>query len=169
MKQNVLLTGATGFLGKYIIEELKNKDYNIIAIGRNEKIARERETESCKFYLKDFANKESIEEIFEMQKVDIVLHCGALSSAWGKWEDFYKCNVVGTQNMAELSLKYNVKRFIYISSPSIYSEKRNRQNIKENEYNPKNTLNYYIKSKIMSEKIVEETNKKGLYTVTLRP
>ena len=169
MKQNVLLTGATGFLGKYIIEELKNKDYNIIAIGRNEKIARERETENCKFYLKDFANKESIEEIFKMQKVDIVLHCGALSSAWGKWEDFYKCNVLGTQNMAELSLKYNVKRFIYISSPSIYSEKRNRQNIKENEYNPKNTLNYYIKSKIMSEKIVEEINKKGLYTVILRP
>ena len=169
MKQTILLTGATGFLGKYIIDELKDKNYNIIAIGRNKKIAKEREKKDCKFFIKDFSDKNSIEEIFQTNKIDIVLHCGALSSAWGKWKDFYDANVLGTQNLATLSLKYKVKRFIYISSPSIYTERKDRYNIKENEYNDKNKLNYYIKSKIMSEKILEEINKKGLYTVILRP
>ena len=169
MKQNVLLTGATGFLGKYVIDELKNKDYNIIAIGRNEKIAKERETKDCKFFIKDFSDKNSIEDIFQTKRIDIVLHCGALSSAWGKWKDFYDCNVLGTQNLASLALKYKVKKFIYISSPSIYTQRKNRINIKENEYDDKNKLNYYIKSKIMSEKILEDINKKGLYTVILRP
>ena len=110
MKQTILLTGATGFLGKYIIDELKDKNYNIIAIGRNKKIAKERETKDCKFFIKDFSDKDSIEEIFQTNKIGIVLHCGALSSAWGKWKDFYDANVLGTQNLATLSLKYNVKR-----------------------------------------------------------
>ena len=60
MKQNVLLTGATGFLGKYIIKELENKNYRIVAIGRNEKIAKERENDKCKFYIADFSNKSSL-------------------------------------------------------------------------------------------------------------
>ena len=34
----VLLTGATGFLGKYVIDELKNNSYQVVAFGRNEKI-----------------------------------------------------------------------------------------------------------------------------------
>jgi len=169
MKLNVLLTGATGFLGKYIIEELENRDYRIVAIGRNSNIAKERESANCKFYIVDFSNKDLLEEIFKKEKIDIVLHCGALSSAWGKWKDFYNCNVKGTENIADLALKYNVKRLIYISSPSIYSEKRDRENIKEDEFNYNNSLNYYIKTKIMSEQILKEFNKKGLYTVIIRP
>ena len=169
MKQTVLLTGATGFLGKYVIKELEKRDYKIIAIGRNIKIGKERESANCKFYQVDFTFKEELEKIFIKEKIDIVLHCGALSSAWGKWEDFYKCNVEGTKNIAELSYKYNVKRLVYISSPSIYSEKKDRINIKEEEYNPKNKLNYYIMTKIMSEEIINKINKQGLYTVIIRP
>ena len=37
----VLLTGATGFLGKYIVEELKNNSYEVIGFARNEKIGKE--------------------------------------------------------------------------------------------------------------------------------
>ena len=36
----VLLTGATGFLGKYVIEELKNNSYQVVAFGRNEKVGK---------------------------------------------------------------------------------------------------------------------------------
>ena len=36
----VLLTGATGFLGKYVIDELKNNNYKVIAFGRNGKIGK---------------------------------------------------------------------------------------------------------------------------------
>ena len=115
LNQTILLTGATGFLGKYVIEELENRDYKIIAIGRNINIGKEIESSTCKFYKVDFTLKEDLEKIFIKEKIDIVLHCGALSSAWGKWKDFYTNNVLGTRNLATLSLKYKVKRFIYIS------------------------------------------------------
>ena len=36
----VLITGATGFLGKYVVEELKNNGYQVVAFGRNEKIGK---------------------------------------------------------------------------------------------------------------------------------
>ena len=36
----ILLTGATGFLGKYVIDELKNNSYQVVAFGRNEKIGK---------------------------------------------------------------------------------------------------------------------------------
>ena len=169
MKQTILLTGATGFLGKYVIKELETREYKIIAIGRNAKIGKERESENCKFYQVDFINKEELEKVFIKENIDIVIHCGALSSAWGKWKDLYECNAEGTKNVSELSYKYNVKRLIYISSPSIYSEKKDRLDIKEEEYNPKNKLNYYIMTKIMSEEVINQINKKGLYTIIIRP
>ena len=46
----VLLTGATGFLGKYVIEELKNNSYQVVAFGRNEKIGKALIDENVEFY-----------------------------------------------------------------------------------------------------------------------
>lgn len=167
--ETILLTGATGFLGKYIIKELEKKDVKIIAVGRNEKIGQALNNERCLFFKADFSNTEEIEEVFKKYKIDKILHAGALSSAWGKWDDFYKSNVIGTENIAELAKKYNVKRLVYISSPSIYSEKRDRLDIKEDEVDETNELNYYIKTKIMSEKILRHYNENGLYVTIIRP
>ena len=167
--ETILLTGATGFLGKYIIEELEKENVKIIAIGRNKKIGDGLNSDKCKFYQVDFSVLDDLEEIFKKDQIDRVIHAGALSSAWGKWEDFYKSNCVGTENIAKLSLKYNIKRLVFISSPSIYTERRDRFNIKEDEVNYKNNLNYYIKTKIMSENILKEYNQKGLYTTIIRP
>ena len=167
--ETILLTGATGFLGKYVIKELENEDVKIIAIGRREKIGNKLNSDKTSFYRVDFSKIEELEKLFTNHKIDKVIHAGALSSAWGKWEDFYDSNVLGTENIAKMCLKYNIKRLIYISSPSVYTEKKDRLNIKEDEVDDKNELNYYIKSKIMSEKLLQEYINKGLYTVILRP
>ena len=47
----VLLTGATGFLGEYVIEELKNNSYQVVAFGRNEKIGHTLIDENVEFYI----------------------------------------------------------------------------------------------------------------------
>lgn len=168
MRQTVLVTGATGFLGKYLIEELSS-NYDIIAIGRNEKIGQTLNSEHCKFYKVDFSNINSLEEKLYGIDIDFVIHAGALSSAWGAWNDFYKCNVIGTENVAQYALSKNVKRMVFVSSPSVYTAKKDLFDIKENEYNKDNKLNYYIKSKIMAEDIMKEYQEKGLYSVIIRP
>ena len=91
----VLATGATGFLGKYLVEELKNNGYEVIAQGRNVtrlnelKDTYQIETLCCD--LSEIASKEI--------DVDYVIHAAALSTVWGKWDDFYIANVVGTENV----------------------------------------------------------------------
>ncbi|MCR5063112.1 MAG: NAD-dependent epimerase/dehydratase family protein [Treponema sp.] len=168
MKEVVLVTGATGFLGKYLITELSDS-YKVIAIGRNEISGRALDSADCKFIKADFSDMEQLVPIFKNENISYVIHAGALSTVWGKWEDFYKSNVEGTRNIADCCAKYNVKKFVFISSPSVYTAKTDLFDIKENEYNKNNSLNYYIKSKLMAEDIVNAKHKEGLYTVILRP
>ena len=170
MSKKVLLTGATGFLGGYVIKEIsEHPDYEVVAVGRNEKRGRELESELVRFAKADLTDRSALEELFQKEKPDYVIHTGALSSAWGKYEDFYNANVLATRYIAELCIEYSVKRMVYISSPSIYTAKRDRLDIREDDFDPNNKLNYYIKTKILSETELHNFEKKGLDLAILRP
>ena len=165
--KKILVTGATGFLGKYLSPLLKEKGFEVLALGRNEKTGAELQKKGITFCRGDFTNKAECEKYFK--GVECVIHAGALSTVWGKWEDFYNANVQGTENICELCIENGVKRLVYISSPSVYSAKKDRFDIHEPDVDKSNELNYYIKSKIMAEDIIKEYNGKGLYTVVIRP
>ena len=159
----VLLTGATGFLGKYIVEELKNNSYEVIGFARNEKIGKELEDKNVKFFKGDIRNKEELYEALKGCKA--VIHSAALSTVWGKWENFYNINVVGTKNIVEICEEKKIK-LVYISSPSIYAGAKDQLDVKEEEAPKKNDLNYYIKTKILAEKIIKESS---LDYIIIRP
>lgn len=161
----VLITGATGFLGKYIIQELQENNYEIVAFGRNEKIGKFLANKKVSFFKGDFIK---IEDLYEAAKnVDIIVHAGALSTVWGRWEDFYNTNVLGTENVLKVCREKRIKKLIYISSPSIYADAKDQINIREEDAPTKNNLNFYIKSKILAEKKVKEYS--DVNTVILRP
>ena len=163
--KKVLVTGATGFLGKYLIEELLNNDYEVVAQGRKENVLRDIKEKYNAQILKC-----SLDEIKNVElKVDYVIHAAALSTVWGKWEDFYNSNVVGTENVIDFCKKNNVKRLVYVSSPSIYSAKCDRLNIKEEDFDKNNKLNYYIKSKILAENLINSIEDDKLEKVIIRP
>ena len=164
-KMKVLITGATGFLGKYLIEECKENGYEIIAQGRNEARLKELAagygiTSLC-VNLSEFANV--------TERADYVIHAAALSTVWGKWDDFYTANVVGTENVIAYCKTHGVKKLVYVSSPSIYTTKKDRYDIMEDSYDPKNKLSFYIRTKIMAEQRVNDAFKDGLPTVIIRP
>ena len=163
--KKVLVTGATGFLGKYLIEELLNNDYEVVAQGRKENVLSDIKEKYNAQILKC-----SLDEIKNVElKVDYVIHAAALSTVWGKWEDFYNSNVVGTENVIDFCKKNNVKRLVYVSSPSIYSAKCDRLNIKEEDFDKNNELNYYIKSKILAENLINSIEDDKLEKVIIRP
>ena len=161
----VLVTGATGFLGKYLIEELLESGYEVVAQGRKENVLEN---------LKEKYNIEvlntSLDDIAEKKiNVDYVIHAAALSTVWGRWKDFYNSNVVGTENVVNFCLNNNVKRLVYVSSPSIYSSKHDRFDIKEDDFDKNNKLNFYIRSKILAEDLLHKVDLSKLEVVIIRP
>ncbi|XJS10637.1 NAD-dependent epimerase/dehydratase family protein [Aerococcaceae bacterium WGS1372] len=161
----VLITGATGFLGYYIVDRLAQDKVQIVAMGRNSTRGNKLTRPNVTFFQGDFTNIDHLRSA--MDGVTHVIHAGALSSAWGQWKDFYQTNVIGTKNVLDLCRQLNIHRLVYISSPSIYSAKYDHLNIKEDEVNQKNDLNYYIQSKIMSERLFQHYP--DIASVILRP
>ncbi|MGT2907375.1 NAD-dependent epimerase/dehydratase family protein [Streptococcus dentiloxodontae] len=149
----ILITGATGFLGGYLIQECLNQGHSIIAFGRNDKVGQQLQGEKVTFVKGDFTKKEELERAFQMG-IDQVVHAGALSTVWGKWQDFYQANVLGTQHVLDLCQKYPVERLVFVSSPSIYAKAENQNLVRENQVPAENHLSYYIESKMMAEKMV---------------
>ena len=149
----VLITGATGFLGKYMINEFAKHDCEIIAFGRNAEIGKN--LKDCTFVQGDFINYQDIADA--VKGVDVVIHAGALCTVWGKWQEFYDANVLGTKNVLDACIEHHVSKFVYVSSCSVYNCTYDRIDIDEEDFDPDNHLNYYIKSKIMSEKLIKET------------
>lgn len=165
-RETVLVTGATGFLGEYLVKRLV-KNYRVLALGRNVERGGRLEAMGAEFCMGDFTDRDSCAGYF--QKVQYVIHGGALSSVWGRWEDFYRTNVLGTSVVARLCRENGVRRLVYVSSPSIYTVKGDRYCIREEQAPDCNELNFYIKSKLMAERELGRWGAKGLETVILRP
>lgn len=163
----VLVTGATGFLGMKVAKRLASMGFDVTGTGRNERIGKEIIKNGITFIPSALDNRDSILALCEKQ--DYVIHCGALSSPWGKYKDFYQANVIGTQNVIEGCLKWKVKRLIHISTPSIYFHYDKRIDVKENQALPNKFVNHYAKTKYLAELEIDKAFQKGLATITLRP
>lgn len=129
-----LITGATGLIGKYLIDLImyknntENLNCKIIALGRDKSKAKERfancyDSELFKFYETDINEKICVEE----EKVDFILH--AASSTHPLQYSNYPistitANVIGTKNILDLAVKTNTTRVVFASSVEIYGENR---------------------------------------------
>ena len=152
--KKVLVTGATGFLGKYVVEELVEHGYQVRAFGRNSKVGRSLENSSISFFQGDLTKADDVLEA--CKGMEYVVHAGALSTVWGPWEDFYQANVLGTKYILEACRQASIQRLVYVSSPSIYAAPRDQLGIKESDAPEENKLNNYIRSKLASEKLFKD-------------
>jgi nucleoside-diphosphate-sugar epimerase/glyoxylase-like metal-dependent hydrolase (beta-lactamase superfamily II) len=165
--QTVLVTGATGFLGGHLVRKLISEKIPVRAIGRNLEKGLELQSIGADFLPVDLRDRASV--ITACKGVSIVVHAGALSSAWGKYKDFFDINVVGTQNIIDGCLEQNVARLIYISSPSVMSIHGEQLALDETHPLPESFVSIYSETKALAEKRVENAAAKGLATVILRP
>jgi len=165
--KKILITGATGFLGKYLVDVFKKNNYAVIATGRNKDRGAELVSEQVTFIACDLTNE--YETLKLMKDVDIVVHAAALSSAWGRYESFYNSNVKSTENLVKACMNNNVKKIIFVSSPSVYTATKNQFNVKESDAPKTNKMNYYIETKLMAEQVIKQAQTKGINTVVIRP
>jgi len=162
---NVLVTGATGFIGKHLVEDLKalNK-YNIFCLVRNLKKAEALKVFGVKLIHADISDEASLQKVLNF-KIDLIFHCAGYVENKNP-HLLHKINVIGTRNICELALKLSVKRLVYLSSVAVVSG-NNQPILKEDM--PYSAPNVYGKSKIEAEKKVLSYREKGLPVVIIRP
>lgn len=165
--EKVLVTGATGFLGKHTAEILVKRGYSVYGTGRNLSVGKELKNMGIEFFRADIRDLQSLIKVFS-HKYDYVVHCAALSSPWGRYRDFHRINVEGTKNILDGARKTEAKRFIHISTPSIYFDFNEKGMVKEDQI-PDHFANDYAKTKFMAEKLVDREFEDGMSTVVLRP
>lgn len=162
-----LVTGATGFVGFKLVEQLLQEGHTVKAIGRNEHIGEQLVAKGAQFYRVDFSETEQLRNL--CANVDYVFHCGALSSHTGTREQYNVSNVVGTQAIVDGCLHYGVKRLIHVSTPSIYFRYNTKLHVQEDEPPLRKFANEYARTKQLAEQVVDAAFAKGLPTITIRP
>lgn len=163
--KKALVTGGGGFLGFAIVKQLLDKGYTVRSISRNSyKKLLDLGVEEI---IGDISNPEDAE--FAVDGVDTVFHVAAKAGIWGKYEDYYRINFTGTKNIADFSLKHNVKEFIYTSSPSVIFNGEDMENVDESVPYPDEFHTHYPKTKALAEQYIQDITKKGLKTISLRP
>jgi nucleoside-diphosphate-sugar epimerase len=158
----IVVTGATGFLGTHLCHHLHRLGHEILALGRDRQKGAALAATGISFEAVDLGR---ISEVSRWQAADAMVHAAALSSAWGARRDFELANVIGTRNALDMACRLAVKRFVFISSPSVGFRFRDQLDLVETAPLPL-PVNAYAATKAMAEDLVRAS---GLNTIILRP
>ncbi len=161
-----LVTGATGFLGGALTRRLHSMGWQVTALGRNPEKLNQLEDDGIQTVRADISKKNEVTASFS--DVELVFHCAALPSPWGGFEKFYQANVIGTRNVVQACMEKNVKRLVYVSTPSLYFDYSSRMGVKENDPLPE-PISHYAHTKRLAEEEVDKGFEQGLAVVSIRP
>ena len=124
----ILITGASGFIGSFIVEEALRLGYETWAAVRRSSSREFLQDERIRFIELNLSSEEQLREQLRPQQFDYVVHAAGVTKCLHK-EDFRRINTEGTQNLvrALMALQMPLKRFVYISSLSIMGAIRELQ------------------------------------------
>lgn len=152
----ILVTGGAGFIGSNLLHHLiKNLDEEIICIDKLTYAAdRNNVPDGIKFYATDIADEHNCEYIFKKHKPKTIFHLAAESHVDNSIKDcsqFLHTNINGTVNFLNLSVKYEVEKFIHISTDEVYGSIEEGYFTELSNYAPRNP---YSASKAASDHFV---------------
>lgn len=162
----ILLTGGAGYIGSHTAVELLKAGYDVV-IGDNfvnskpevlEKI-KQITNKDFKFYEVDFTNLKGVEEIFENENIDVVVHFAGLKAVGESCSipvEYYRNNIDSTLTLLEVMKKHDVKNLVFSSSATVYGVPKEVP-LKENM--PTSCTNPYGWTKLMNEQILTDVSK----------
>ena len=126
----ILVTGGAGYIGSHTVVELQNSGYDVIVcdnLSNSSRTSLERVKmitgKDVPFYLADIRDRDALNEIFEKEQIDSVIHFAGLKavgeSVTKPWE-YYDNNITGTLTLIDVMRKHNVKNIIFSSSATVY-------------------------------------------------
>ena len=161
---SILVTGGAGYIGSHTAVELLNAGREIVIIDNFsnskpevlEKIKKITGKE-FKFYKVNYLDRKALEQVFEENNIEAVLNFAgykAVGESVQKPLEYYENNISGAIVLLETMRKYNVKKFIFSSSATVYGEPE-RIPLTEN-CKTGGTTNPYGTSKLFIEQILKD-------------
>ena len=161
-----LVTGAGGFLGRYIVEQLVARGDQVRCLSRRR--YPELDALGAESIQGDVRDANAVHQACE--SVDVVFHTAAVAGIWGPWQHFYSINTTGTENVIAACRTQGVSRLVYTSSPSVTFDGSDQIGVDESAPYPSNWLCHYPHTKALAEQQVLAANDQSrLRTCSLRP
>lgn len=147
----ILITGASGFIGKYLVERFKKLNYEVISVTR---------TKVESLYLENgmiLDNLGSVEELIAEIKPNMCIHCAGASSVQLSLENPYvdfNDNVLTTRNLLEaIRIHSPLTKLIYLSSAAVYGDPKQ---FPINEYSECSPISPYGYNKLIAENLINQ-------------
>lgn len=169
MRKTVLITGASGFIGKCLIDEALSRDYDIYTFVRKSSNIKQLQNKPITILTVDFSDYSSIiESLRNLPKIDFILHTAGVTKAYDE-EDYIYGNEHLTQTFinALIHCNYKPKLFVYFSSLAAWGPGNSETFAPINNDCIPSPITSYGKSKLKAEKIVR--NQTSFPYIVLRP
>jgi nucleoside-diphosphate-sugar epimerase len=145
----VLVTGASGFIGAHVAARLAALGHDVVALGRDPARLVSAQAAGCRTRSLDLASDDLKDAV---QGQSAIVHCAARASPWGRPDEFHRDNVEATERLLVAAADAgSVRRFVQLSSPSIYFRYGDQLALGENFQPPVHWPTEYAKSKWESE------------------
>ncbi|MCF0149558.1 MAG: UDP-glucose 4-epimerase GalE [Clostridium sp.] len=162
----IFVTGGLGYIGSHTTVELLSNGYdvviadnlynsNLIVLEKIKKITGKKP----KFYKIDLLDEKSVEKIFSENNIDATIHFAAYKAVGESCVmpiEYYHNNITSTVVVLKVMKKYNVKKFVFSSSATVYGE-ANTMPIKEDA--PLTATNPYGRTKLIIEDVLRDLYK----------
>ena len=161
----VLVTGGAGFLGKAVVCRLVDRGDQVRSLARN--YYPDLEKMGVDQVQGDLSDSDTVARACEDRT--IVYHIAAKGPPWGRYDEYYQTNVVGTQNIIDSCLAQDQTSLIYTSTPNVVQNGRDIEGADESMPYPKKFITHYAKTKAMAEQLVVNASRNKLKSIILRP
>lgn len=121
----VLVVGGAGYIGSHAVNELIKDHQDVIILDNLSSGYMDLVHPDAKFYLGDIRNKEDVKQVFQMEKIDVVMHFAAKIIVPESIKiplEYYYNNVEGVRILLEVMNEFNVKKIVFSSTAAVYGE-----------------------------------------------
>jgi nucleoside-diphosphate-sugar epimerase len=158
-----LVTGTSGFIGSHVRDALIANGADVVALVRSVS----KKNEATRAIVVDYEDADAVRRVIEEERPDYVFHVAGTTKGV-RYDDFRRGNVVPTEHLtaALAAVHPGVKRFLYVSSLTAYGPSNLGPPKREDD--PREPVEYYGRSKLEAERVVEALGDRIPWTI-IRP